>query len=111
MENETIEEAVGFIETATDNIRKALECDRPRDGITLEEFIQLLRSGTVLTIGLPMMGKFWKTRITVASERKDGVTRITTNSLDDLSVLKRKVDGVFVDTDELCVRLAGEDKR
>ena len=106
MENETIEEAVGFIETATDNIKKALKRGCPRDGVTLEEFIQLLEIGTTLTVSLPMMGRLWNTKISV--------TRTITSSLNDVSILKRRVDKVFVDNGcggcGLCVRIAEEGK-
>ena len=114
MENETIEEAVGFIETATDNIKNALKRDCPRNGVTLEEFIQLLERWTTLTVYFPMMGRLWSTKVSVTSETVDGMRRIVTDPPNDDSILKRRVDKVFVDNGcgscELCVRIAEEGK-
>lgn len=109
MGNETIEEAVSFIETAASNIKEALKHDAPRDGITLEELMQLLDgSGNHVKLRLPMNGRVWETKITVMSNVLNGTTTKSTDSFRDPGlILSMTVRRISVDNDLLCVDLDG----
>ena len=111
MGNKTIEEAVALMETATRNIKEELKHDAQRDGVTLEELIQLLSSGTSINLAIQMNGRYWETRITVLTKTLNGLPFKSTDSLRDPSVvLSRKVKQVRADSNGLLWVYLEEDK-